>query len=155
MRKTTKRWIFAAGAATLLMVATVLSFRPSENMRYLAEAKVMIRPYTNAVACREFETTITKSIPGVIHLRVSPGLSATTGSGVPVVTNSALIQIVVGAATGPEAQRLADQATVSLCATTRQTYGVESVIVEKADRVRTYSYFHDRLKPSMGRLLKE
>jgi hypothetical protein len=89
---------------------------------------------------------IIRTIPGVIRLRVSPGLNARPGSGVPIVTNSALIHITAVGVTGADAQRAADQAAISLCSTTRQIFAAKSEIVQKADSARRYSFFHDRTR---------
>jgi len=115
----------------------------------------MIRPYTNALLTKQFETAMIQSIPGVIRLKVTPGMNARPGSGVPIVTNTALIQIVVGGGTGPDAERLADQAAISLCSTARQSFAAKAEIVQKANRARPYSFFHDRIKPGLNRLFEK
>lgn len=155
MKRIPKRGLFTACIGILLLVATIFVIRPSGQNRYLAETRIMIRPYTNALLSREFESAIIQSIPGVIRLRVTPGLNARPGSGVPIVTNSALIQIVVGGATGPDAERLADQAAISLCSTTRQSFAAKAEIVEKANGARPYSFFHDRIKLGINRLFEK
>lgn len=155
MLKTSKRWLFAASAAMLLLVAMFFALLPSGENRYLAETRIMIRPYTNALLTKQFEAAMIQSIPGVLRLKVTPGMSARPGSGVPIVTNSALIQIVVGGATGPDAERLADQAAISLCSTTRQSFAAKAEVVQKANGARPYSFFHDRIKLGINRLFEK
>lgn len=149
-----RRWLLATCICMLLLFAAILVFRPSREEHYLAETKIMVRPYTNALLTKQFEATIIQSIPSVIRLKVTAGMAARPGSGVPSVTNSAVIRIVVGGVTGPDAERLADQAAISLCSTTRQSFAAEATIVQKANRARPYSFFHDGIKPGFNRLFE-
>jgi hypothetical protein len=70
----------------------------------------------------------------------------------PTFTNAAGIDIVVSGATPLEAQQLANDAAVALCAKARELYGGNAVVVDMANRARPYSTFHDSFMPRLATL---
>src|SRR5437660_6917760 len=151
MTTNSRRLLFACLGALLLGVA-VLWFAPSGGRRYRAQSRIVVRPYTNGVFARSFESSAVRKIPGVIRLRVTPTYSALLTSTTPAITNGAGIEIIVVGATSLEAQRLANEAAVTLCATVQQLYGGTAEVVDMADRAQPYSFFHETLQPRVARL---
>jgi hypothetical protein len=153
MNTASKRFILASVGALLVVVAVFWLAR-SGGGRYRAESRVIAMPYTNAIFARTFETHVIQTIPGVLRLRVIPTFNGIPGSGVPVLTNGAGIQIIAVGPTAQDAQRAANEAAAIICRTVLTNYGVEGQIVVQANSARRYSYFHDSFQPAIARLFK-
>lgn len=112
----------------------------------------MVMPYTNAVFAPSFEAGVVRRSQGVLRLQVFPSLSPKPTPTSPTFTNGARIDMIVSGATSLEAQQLANDAAVALCASARQLYGGEALIVDLATRARPYSTFHDTFMPRLAKL---
>jgi hypothetical protein len=153
MTTNSRRFLFVCLGALLLGVS-IWWLASSASGRYRAESRIVVQPYTNAIFTRSFESQAIQTIPGIIQLKVTPMVGALPKLWTPTNTNGAGIQIVVVGASALEAQRLANEGAAALCAATRKLYGGTAEIVERADRARPYSFFHDRLQPGVARLFK-
>jgi hypothetical protein len=155
VRMTTKsrRLLFSCLGALLLGVS-LLWLATSGTDRYQAQSQVVVKPYTNTVFTRSFESKVVHKIPGVIRLRVTPSFSARPTLTSLAVTNGAVIALIVAGATSLDAQRLANEAAATFCASAQQLYGGTAELIEMADRARPYSFFHDSLQPGIARLFK-
>jgi hypothetical protein len=153
MTTTSKRFILA-GVVVLLVVVALIWAAPSSGGRYLARSAVIPSPYTSAFFARTFETHVIETIPGVLRLRVVPRLSAIPGSGIPVLTNGVVIQIIAVGLTAEDAQRAANEAATRVCQTVLTNYGATGEISDQANSARRYSYFHDSFQPGIARLFK-
>lgn len=153
MTTNSRRLLFACFGA-LMLGAAILWLATSGSGRYRAQARVIVTPYTTAFFTRSFESSVVQAIPGVMELRVFPSYSARPTPTTPTITNGAAIDIIVVGLTSLEAQRIANEAAVTLCAIARKLYGGTADVVEMADRARPYSFSHDRLQPRVARLFK-
>jgi hypothetical protein len=130
----------------------ILWLLPSGDRRYIARASVVVMPYTNALIAPSFEAGVVQRSRGVMRVFVSPGLSPKPTPTSPTFTNGARIDIIVSGATSLEAQQLANDAAVALCASARQLYGGNAMVVDMANRARPYSTFHDNFMPKLAKL---
>lgn len=147
MSRNSKLLVIAFSAAFLIGSA-IIWLTPSGSSSYVATSRVMVMPYTNAVFARSFELSVVQRSPGVMRLRSFRAGPAATIPGM----SGAGIDIIVRGATSVEAQRLANEAAVTLCATARQLYGGTALVVGMANRARPYSAFHDSILPGVGGL---
>ena len=151
---TTKRVLLIAVSVLFLFSSMLQSARPSSR-RYLSDAIVVAKPYTNIFFARSFESQIVQTIPGVLALRVTRTLSAAPRLGVPVLTNGVGIRIMAVGSTPEEAQRAANEAAIQICQIALTNYGVRGQFVDRANSARKYSYFHDTFQPAIGRLFRD
>jgi hypothetical protein len=137
--------LLLAGCGAFCVVLALLCFAPSGGPRFQAESAIIVRPYTNAVFTRAFEAHIIRTIPGVLRLRVVPGLSAVPRPGVTVLTNSAVIRIISIGSTTNDAQRAGNDAAQRLCRTVSADYAAATEIIDAATTARRYTFL-DRLQ---------
>ena len=142
------------GVAILLLGIALFWLAPTRGGRYQAQSRVIAMLCTNAVFGRSFESRVVQRVPGVIGLRVYTSFSTRPTPTTPGLTNGAGMDIVVLGETSAEAQRLANEAAVTLCATVRQLYGGTASVVDLANGARPYSYFHETLELKVARLFK-
>jgi hypothetical protein len=142
--------LFGSLAALGVLVAAFLL--PSRSARYIASARVMVMPYTNAIFAPSFEAGVVQCSQGVLRLQIFPSLSPKPMPTSPTFTNGACIDIVVSGASSLEAQQLANNAAVALCANVRQLYGGNALVVDMANRARPYSTFHDAFMPRVAKV---
>lgn len=152
MSTNSKRLLFACLGALLLGIAILWVAPP--GTRYRAISHVVVSPFTNAVFTRSFESNVVQRIPGGIRLRVFPSYSALATPTTPAITNGVGIEIMVDGASWLEAQRLANDAAVTVCATARQLYGGSADVIDTANQARPYSVFYDNLQRGVARLFK-
>ncbi len=129
---------------------------------YWAFSAIMLKPYTNAVFARPFETQMIKSIPALRKVTVSPGFATVaaaagwstnkviTGPAAPV---SAQIRIMVLGSSPQEAQNAANDAATQLCAIVQRQYGGSALIVERPTRTGRWLFLYE-LKLRLARLLR-
>ena len=153
-RTTTSKRFILAGVVVLLVVVVLVWAVLSGGGHYLAESAVIPNSYTSAFFARTFETHVIETIPGVLRLRVMPKLSALPGSGIPVLTNGVVIQIIAVGLTAEDAERAANEAAKRVCQTVLTNYGSTGEISDQANSARRYSYFHDSFQPGIARLFK-
>jgi hypothetical protein len=153
MRASAKRLLPIAIGALLLAGLALLLTVPGKR-QWRAETMVIVKPYTNVLVSRSFESHFVRTIPGVLSLRVGPSLSAIPGSGKPVTTNGAGIWIAAFGRTPEEAEKVANEAARTLCWTVFTNYGAKGDVVDTASSARKYSFFHDSFEPTIDRMLK-
>ncbi len=125
----------------------------SGSSRYRAQSIVLVRAYTNAVFTRSFEEHVSKTIPGVLRLEVTPIFSVPS-PGIPVTTNGTLIHIFVIGSTSADAQRAANKAAERLLRIVLEDFRVNGSIIDRANTARRYSVFHDSFQPGVERFFK-
>lgn len=154
MTSNSKRLVFACSGALLVGLFVLLFIVPAGGPRYRSESLVLVRPYTNVVFSRSFESHATQSIPGVFRLWVTPTFSTVPMRGIPGVTNGTAIHIFAGGPTAEGAQRAADDAARRLCRLISEDYALRGEVGARANMAWRYSFFHDRLQPGIIRLFK-
>jgi hypothetical protein len=145
-----KRITIILGA--LLLICLGLLLVPS-GTRYRADSMVIAKPYTNELFARSFESQVIQAMPNVLSLRVVP-VRSTIGSTGPMVTNAVGIDIVAIGRTAADAEKAANEAAESIRWMVLTNYGVTANIVELGYGTRKYSYFHDSLQPTIGRMFR-
>ena len=149
---TKPRLLLIACFGALILGVAVLWLAPTGSGRYVATSRVVVMPYTNAVLGPSFELGVVKKSRGVIRFRFFTSFSTRPTPTTPGITNGAGIEIVVSGATSVEARQLANEAAVTLCASARQLFGGNALVVDLANRARPYSPFHDSVMPGVERL---
>ena len=105
------------------------------------------------VLARAFEEQVIRTIPGVLRLEAQSTFSVTRPPGMPSTTNREMMIRVIAVGQTPEgAQLAANDAASMICRTTLTNYGVTGMVIDRADRARSYSYFHDSFQPAIARL---
>ena len=135
---------FTAGIATLWCLPL--------RTAYTGNSSVRVSPYTNAIFSRSFESAIRQGNQGVKRLFVFPVFSVGPTLTSPGQKSGAVIGIITRGTNALEAQRFADEAAVTVCASVRQCYGVTAVI-GRANQAKPYSFYHDTFIPESVRFL--
>ena len=151
--------LVCAGALCLGFALVFLVWR--QPPVYWAYSAIMMKPYTNAVFARPFETQMIKSIPGLRKLTVSPGFAsaaaATAWSTNKMATGatspaSAQLRIMALGRSPQQAQSAANDAATQLCAIVQRHYGGSAFVTQRADRTGRWLFLYE-LKLQVARLL--
>jgi hypothetical protein len=151
--------LVCAGALCLVFAMAFLVWpRPPA---YWAFSATIMKPYTNAVFARAFESQIIKSIPAVRRLEVTPVFASVAaasawstnktiaGTAPPV---SAQIRIMALGSSPEEARSAANDAATQLCAIVERQYGGSAFVIQHADRTGHWLFPYE-LKLRIARLL--
>lgn len=153
---TVSKRIILASVGALLVVLVLIWLIPSRDAGYRAVSVVRAntKNRTNTISTRTLETQVMHAAPGVLKVAISSIVTtyvSNPGPGDSAVTNAMDIFIMAGGPTAEEAQRVANEAAATVCATILTNYGVTGEIFQKA-KARPYSFLKDKVRPIGTRL---
>lgn len=145
------RLLFSCIAALVLGIVFYLVF--AGDPTYRAQSMVITSRYTNAFFATAFEEQVIAKIPKVTLIKVVPTFNTKIAKGAPNYTNGVAIRLIVTGATAQDAELAANEAAKDLRSLLVQQYDCPIFLIEKADQIRRYSFFHDSFQPKLIRLL--